>query len=164
MNKASRYKINFTNIAIISVIAIFFILDRFLKNLALKLAVGESYNLIGDILSFSFAKNPYIAFSLPINPNIINILVVVIIASLTITIFFLIYKQKGFNLSIIILTLILLGAISNMLDRWQYAYVIDYLSIKNISVFNLADAMIFIGFISYIYSINLKKNFINEQN
>lgn len=158
MNKTLKNKINFLNIAIISVIAIFFVLDRYLKSLALKLAPGESINLISDLFSFSFSKNPYIAFSLPIGPNVITPLVIIIIISLIMAILWLIYKQKRLSLQTIFLIIILLGAVSNAIDRLQYTYVIDYLRLKNLSVFNIADAMISLGTILYIYLSFIKED------
>lgn len=158
MNKTLKDKINFLNIAIISVIAIFFVLDRYLKSLALKLAPGESINLISDLFSFSFSKNPYIAFSLPIGPNVITPLVIIIIISLITAIIWLIYKQKRLSLQVIFLIIILLGAVSNAIDRLQYTYVIDYLRLKNLSVFNIADAMISLGTILYIYLSFIKED------
>lgn len=158
MNKTLKDKINFLNIAIISVIAIFFVLDRYLKSLALKLAPGESINLISDLFSFSFSKNPYIAFSLPIGPNVITPLVIIIIISLIMAIVWLIYKQKQLSLQVIFLIIILLGAVSNAIDRLQYTYVIDYLRLKNLSVFNIADAMISLGTILYIYLSFIKED------
>ncbi len=158
MNKTLKNKINFLNIAIISVIAIFFVLDRYLKSLALKLAPGESINLISDLFSFSFSKNPYIAFSLPIGPNVITPLVIIIIISLIMAILWLIYKQKRLSLQTIFLIIILLGAVSNAIDRLQYTYVIDYLRLKNLSVFNIADAMISLGTILYIYTSFIKED------
>ena len=158
MNKTLKNKINFLNIAIISVIAIFFVLDRYLKSLALKLAPGESINLISDLFSFSFSKNPYIAFSLPIGPNVITPLVIIIIISLITAIIWLIYKQKRLSLQVIFLIIILLGAVSNAIDRLQYTYVIDYLRLKNLSVFNIADAMISLGTILYIYLSFIKED------
>lgn len=158
MNKTLKNKINFLNIAIISVIAIFFALDRYLKSLALKLAPGESINLISDLFSFSFSKNPYIAFSLPIGPNVITPLVIIIIISLIMAILWLIYKQKRLSLQTIFLIIILLGAVSNAIDRLQYTYVIDYLRLKNLSVFNIADAMISLGTILYIYLSFIKED------
>lgn len=158
MNKTLKNKINFLNIAIISVIAIFFALDRYLKSLALKLAPGESINLISDLFSFSFSKNPYIAFSLPIGPNVITPLVIIIIISLIMAIVWLIYKQKRLSLQTIFLIIILLGAVSNAIDRLQYTYVIDYLRLKNLSVFNIADAMISLGTILYIYLSFIKED------
>jgi signal peptidase II len=145
------------NIAIISLMAIFFSIDRYLKKFAYNLGEDNSYNLIGEFFTFTFAKNENIAFSLPLNERIIMPLAVLIIVSLVIFIFWLIFKYKTINTEIMLLTFVVLGAISNMLDRFQHEYVIDYLSIKNFSIFNIADVMISLGMIFYIL-INYKNN------
>lgn len=151
MIKAREDKTTLIKIVIISLIAIFFAADRYLKYMALQLPPGESYSLISSIFSFSLSKNPYIAFSLPLSPSVTFPLVIFTITLLSGIIVWLIYKKKRLSLQVLLLTLILLGAISNAIDRWQYGYVIDYLSINNFSIFNIADAMISTGTILYIY-------------
>ena len=53
-------------------------------------------------------------------------------------------------MSLLGLSLIILGALSNLLDRLIFGYVIDYINIFIWPVFNLADAMIVVGIIFYI--------------
>ncbi|HZJ41702.1 MAG TPA: signal peptidase II [Patescibacteria group bacterium] len=153
MNKLFRVNSDFFNIAIISLIAIFFSLDRYLKNLALNLNIGENYPLITDYFSFSFAKNSNIAFSLPLSTKIIFPIIITAIIFLTFAITSNIYKKRALTLDSLLLTFILFGAISNMLDRLLYGYVIDYLSLKNFSIFNLADIMITLTSFFYIFYI-----------
>ncbi len=43
------------------------------------------------------------------------------------------------------MSLIVLGAGSNLLDRIKYSYVIDYIDLKYFTVFNIADTMISLG-------------------
>ncbi len=50
--------------------------------------------------------------------------------------------------------LIISGALSNLIDRWQYGFVIDYIDLKVWPIFNLADAMIFTGVILLIIQLN----------
>ena len=45
----------------------------------------------------------------------------------------------------ICLTFCLFGAISNIIDRFKYGYVVDYFDLKYFTVFNLADTMIVCG-------------------
>jgi len=141
MNKL-KTKSTLKNVAIILLIAIFFIADRGLKALVLGPAGQTGAPLLGDWFQFKFMANYYIAFSLPIMGWLIIALILVIILALIITIIYLIINKKGDKLIIILLTTILFGAISNILDRWLYGYVIDYLSLKYFTVFNLADIMI----------------------
>jgi len=142
-NSANQSKI--TNIAIILLIAIFFSADRYLKMLALKQPADTAINLIGNFFSFQFTPNRYLAFSLPLAGWPITVLILLIIGLLIYYIIYLILNKNSHKWTIFILTIILFGAISNVLDRLSFGYVIDYLYLKHFTVFNLADALISIG-------------------
>lgn len=162
MNKLLSKNI-FNNIAIIFLIAIFFIVDRLLKNWALKLEPGENYKIFGDWLTLSFTKNYNIAFSLPINGPWLLPIIFLITISLIILVIKIIYQEKKVSFSAVFLTFIVFGAISNMIDRLLYGYVIDYLAIKKFSILNLADVMISLGAIlflkqKYLTNTNYKRN------
>lgn len=130
---------NTKNIAIVTILAIFFLFDRYLKQIAIN--NNPNLNLLGDYLKFTLSKNFNIAFSLPISGPILNIIIVTIIIGL---IFYLIYFIKHKYSHIIVLTLfaLILGALSNALDRLIYGYVIDYLDVLNFTVLNIADILI----------------------
>ena len=160
MNKAFIKQLKLKNIAIIFIIAIFFIVDRYLKRLAMELNNNEEYVIIDKILSFKMAPNYQIAFSLPIPTYIILPITLIIIITLIFTIFKLILKNKSITNEVTSLTLITFGAISNLFDRLQFSYVIDYLYLKNFSILNIADIMISLGTIFFIishYKMNFKK-------
>jgi len=153
MNKLIT-KIKLQNIAIALGIAIFFMIDRGLKILAQNLSPEAYFKLLGDWFLFRFTPNPYISFSLPFSGILLNITIILIIISLIYYIFYLILSKKKYYLShvdfkntIILLTIILFGAISNILDRFLHGYVIDYLELKYFTAFNLADIMISGGII-----------------
>jgi signal peptidase II len=63
-------------------------------------------------------------------------------------------KKEIIRYNFLSLGLILGGAISNIIDRAKYGCVIDYIDIRIWPVFNLADAMITLGFF-YILIKNL---------
>jgi signal peptidase II len=149
---------NFKNLAIILIIALFFVSDRFLKYLALNQSAPKP--LLGQTFLFNLTKNYNISFSLPFHGPILNALVTVIILLLILVIYKLILKEKKLNLKISLLTFILFGAISNMVDRLLYGYVIDYLELKYFTVFNLADAMISIGVLILIFSLMKDKKYV----
>ncbi|MCX6795010.1 MAG: signal peptidase II [Candidatus Falkowbacteria bacterium] len=148
MNKLFS-KIKFQNIAIAFGIAIFFIADRGLKIFAQNNGSETYFRLLGDWFLFRFTPNPYISFSLPVSGILLNITIILIIIGLIYYIFYLILNKKNLSLNhsdrkitLILLTIILFGAISNIQDRLIYGYVIDYLELKYFTVFNLADIMI----------------------
>lgn len=130
------------NIAGLVVIAMFFILDRELKQIALAQEPDQSLQLIGSWLSFKLTFNPYIAFSLPVSGQLLNVLISFIVLSLFLSIIYLIINKKNAKAYVMPLTFLLFGAISNLLDRYLYDAVVDYLDLRYFTVFNVADIMI----------------------
>ncbi|MEI7620606.1 MAG: signal peptidase II [Candidatus Falkowbacteria bacterium] len=137
MNKQTLLK----NIALLSA-AMFFVADRVLKNIAVKGLWEMPIDLIGSWLRFDFTPNYFIAFSLPIGGKPILILTGIIIFSILFYVFYLFLAKKLRWGLFFPLTILLFGAISNFIDRAEYGYVIDYLSCRYFTVFNLADVLI----------------------
>jgi len=123
------------------VIFLAFILDRSLK----ALVVGrEGFFVIKNFLKINYYPNRGIAFSLPLNHFIIYFLLIII---MPIIFYYLFWAFKKNNFSLLWGTsLIFTGAFSNLLDRFYYKEVIDYINfVGRFPVFNLADVMIVIG-------------------
>jgi len=152
MNKISP-KNYFTNIAIALAVAIFFIVDRYLKLEALS---GSVWPLTSNVFDFHFVANYYMAFSLPLNGIILNTIVSTLIIALSVYIAHLRLKKNNSQTEIILILFIIAGAISNLFDRLMYGYVIDYLNLQHFTVFNLADIVISLAAILLIF-YNLKK-------
>ena len=115
-----------------------FSVDRWLK----LLSPGHSDLNFGRKF-FSFYANHGLAFGLPFSRFLMNSLFILIF---TVLIWLLVryYREKNIFL-IAAITLIILGAASNFLDRLHYGYVVDYLDVPFFTVFNIADAMIVLG-------------------
>lgn len=79
----------------------------------------------------------------------VKLLTTTMIGALVVTLCFLMHKKQS-RLFQVGLSMILGGAFSNLIDRYQYGYVVDYFSfnfgkkLKNI-VFNIADLFIMLG-------------------
>jgi signal peptidase II len=127
--------------------------DRFLKQIAIS--SQNPLSLIGNIFTFIFTPNYFIAFSLPISGIILEWAIFILIILMTILFFFLLVK-KNLTLLFFGLTAILLGSISNFIDRIRLDYVIDYLYLKHFTVFNLADVLIVGGAILIFFYLNKK--------
>jgi signal peptidase II len=132
-------------------------LDRLLKILAIY-NPERPISLIGQILKFDFTPNYQIAFSLPLAgwPLIIIITLIIVILIFTSLYYF---KRRDY-IRLNLLMVVILGAGSNLFDRFRYGSVIDYLDLKYFTVFNLADAMIVIGVVGlifYNYKLETKK-------
>ena len=128
-------------------ILIVFCLDRILKYLAIA----------GKIFYF---KNTGIAFSVPLSQNLIlyfNILISLILI-------FLIYllikflEQKNNLLFVLSFELLIIGTVSNLIDRIKFGFVIDYF---NFGFFynNLADIFIIAGLLILFWKLIFKNNF-----
>ena len=137
-------------------LAMFFVGDRFLKFLFVHNYLSTPIKIFGDWLALNFTPNYYIAFSLPFGGLGLNLLISFIVLVLFLYIIYLIFAKKTHKSEFIPLTILILGAISNLLDRWRYGYVIDYFDLKYFTVFNLADVMI-VGAVVIIIWLNFKK-------
>lgn len=130
------------------VVAVFLLLvDRFLKSMALT----EAWNYVccGGWLAFVLAPNYGIAFSLPFTGPYVVVLILLICLALTGYIFKL--WRDGRSRLALCLLFMLVGAWSNLYDRFVYGYVVDYLYLKYFSVFNVADAMISLSALVFVW-------------
>lgn len=141
------------NIVILLLLTIFFIIDRYLKFLALGLS--KDFFLVKNIFTFTFYANKNISFSLPVE----GIALMFLIGALILLIIFYLIKafKKGRFLEVFAWLAIILGAFSNLIDRLKYSYVIDYLDVAYFTVLNLADVMISLGCFYIIFSNLFKK-------
>lgn len=125
---------------VISILLIFFILDRIIKN-----------------LYFFREKAPFLNFRE--NPNFLyffqgdffyGLIVLIFLGLVFLTIKN--YQQKRY-LNVFALTLIFVAAFSNFLDRLLYGFVIDYFYFFNLWTFNLADLMILVGSFLFLWQL-----------
>jgi len=133
--------------ALITVTTIVF-LDRFSKIYFFhSLSLGESWPVLRGIFHITLVHNTGIAFGLFKNQGIVFIIIPLIaIILLIFNIYY--YRNNQEELSrtyIVAFSLILGGAIGNLIDRIYFGYVIDFLDFRIWPVFNLADSAITIG-------------------
>ncbi len=112
---------------------------------------GESIRLIGEnFLRFTYVHNPGIAFGIRIIPGTF-LAVFSIITSLILIV--ILYQQRHQSpLLTFSLSLILGGAIGNVIDRLMYGEVIDFIDVDfpnfimtRWPVFNIADSAVTVG-------------------
>jgi len=122
---------------LIGVFCIF--IDQILKHIA-RLFDNTTLYIIPQILGWEYYENPGIAFGIPI-PHTIIIPLTVIIISVSMW-----YASKKLRTSkeIFGTTLIIAGALSNLIDRISYGITIDYIRILT-SIINIADLCIILG-------------------
>lgn len=129
---------------------LFFILDRFLKNL---------YFLLQRPTFIKFQENYYFLFIFEgkgfyfLTTLVLIILVFLILQN----------SKKEKYQQVFALGLILVGGFSNFLDRAIHGFVIDYISFLNLWMFNLADVMILIGSLLFLWQLLKGKNVENSK-
>lgn len=110
----------------------------------------EGFYFFGKFIQIIFTPNQNIAFSLAL-PQILIIVIVIVILIVLGYIWWLNLLNKNLW-EFTAASLIILGALSNLIDRLIFSYVIDYIKIWIWPVFNLADCLIVAGIIIYILS------------
>ncbi len=123
------------------------------------LQLGESLPIIRNIIHMTLVHNTGIAFGLFKNQGIVFIIIPLIMIVLLIYNFYH-YKYNSENFSrlyIIAVSLILAGAVGNLIDRIFYGYVIDFIDLRIWPVFNIADSAITIGAFLLLWRLNVAK-------
>ncbi|MFC1721938.1 signal peptidase II [Patescibacteria group bacterium] len=133
------------------VAAIALAIDQLVKFTVLdKLSqTGEFYWL--NIFNIRFFPNEGVAFGIPLKgPWLVTFLIVVFVILLSL---YLKYLRQDKLISVIALGLVLGGAVGNIADRIQLGFVVDYVGIWILPVFNLADIFIILGVLLMIWRI-----------
>lgn len=108
--------------------------------------VGDSLTIINNFLKFLYIKNTGAAFGLFMD----NIFILIIITNILL-VYLIIELKKNINnkIFVISLSLIISGALGNLIDRIFRGYVVDFISFtlfnKEMAIFNIADIFITIG-------------------
>jgi len=137
------------------IVLIILSLDQLTKFLATQnLLYNQSIPVIKGIFHITLIRNRGAAFG--ILKNQIDLFIITSIVAI-ILIYLNLRENKHRKLYTVSLSLILAGALGNLIDRLFLGYVIDFLDFLIWPVFNLADSAITIGVILLGYSI-LREN------
>ena len=145
-------------------IIIFILLDQLSKLLIIdSFNVNDKLILIDNFLKFYYIKNTGISFGILNNQRFIIIILTLFI------IMYVVYdtiKSSKSNIRLFCSSLIIGGALGNLIDRVFRGYVIDFISFtlfkKEMAIFNMADIFITIGIFIYIYILIMEGK--NERN
>ena len=131
-------------------------IDQLAKYLVSIYARGGFF-IIPQILSLEIHKNPGVAFGLALPESTIIILITIILSSL---VWYRYKKRKAENfiLGNIGFGLIIGGAISNLIDRLRFSYIIDFINLRPWSVFNIADVAIVVGVIMLAWNVLFRRS------
>ncbi|MFQ6607946.1 MAG: signal peptidase II [Fidelibacterota bacterium] len=131
------------------------ILDQVTKQIIrANLERGESLQVIGNNVLITHIENPGIAFGINIEGGSSFFMMASLLATLLIIIY--LWRWRKGSLSIrISLSLILGGALGNLIDRFLFGKVVDFIQVGAGGwywpVFNVADSCVTIGMILFLY-------------
>lgn len=136
------------NLFLLIVIAgVVVILDQLTKWLIRQnLAMGEEIypiSAFAPFFRFTYWKNTGAAFGLFQNANIPLLIMAIIISAVIIRTYF--HMEDEPLLLRISLSMMLGGAIGNMIDRITLGYVTDFIAVGRFPVFNIADSSVTVG-------------------
>lgn len=144
----------------LSVVLPVLIIDQLTKFIILKnFQPGESLPVIKNIFHISFVCNKGVAFGVfseAAGPAFIGIFYISVIIIVFIFAFYKKFFHRGRCMQVF-LSLILAGAIGNLIDRIRFGCVIDFLDFRIWPVFNVADSAITIGTVLLILQMLKQK-------
>ncbi len=121
----------------------FFVIEYIFKALAVMNLTDGPFTLT-DFAALRFVPNTAMAFSLPVHQAVIIFLAGFILLALVR--YFCICTRDGLYGHVWALNFIIWGAFSNLYDRINRGFVVDYMEIGMWPIFNLADVAIVAGF------------------
>lgn len=142
------------NIILTALIAtVVVVLDQITKLWVLgSFELGESRAVIPGILNWTYIQNKGAALGMLADHRWIFMLVSVLLI-VAIMLYVLFSKDIG-RMTVVVLAAILGGGIGNMIDRFTYGYVVDFIDVRCIPfwkwIFNVADCFVTVGAILLI--------------
>lgn len=143
------------NKKIMIVFAITLFLDQLSKSIiASTIKLGESIKVIKDFFYITYIHNYGAAWGIFTNRNTLLIIVSIIFIIIVYRFMYVFEKNKRNSIAF---GLILSGIVGNLIDRWLFGYVRDFIDFKifkyDYPVFNIADMAVVIGVILLIVAI-----------
>ncbi len=119
--------------------------DQFTKHLAVeRLKDSPAYVLIDGVLELQYLENRGSAFGMLQNQKFFILFVGIVFLIVILFFLFKLPEQKKFCVVHILLSSIIAGGVGNMIDRFRFDYVVDFISFVLIDypIFNVADCYI----------------------
>ncbi len=124
--------------------------------------LNETVPFISGILDITYVHNYGAAFSILQNKQAF-LIAFTAIAMLAITIYTLKQQKKLPRAEVVAFALIVAGGLGNLINRVMYGYVVDFLNIYILPVFNIADMSVCCGSALLIYSVMVLEPKFNEK-
>lgn len=122
-------------------IGVLLILDQVTKYLAYYFQ--PNFNILGHFFRMQYIENTGTIFGLFQNANIVFTILAIILC--VIIVFYIVQKTEKKSAIRYAMMLILAGGLGNLIDRIWRGFVVDFISLKWVGIFNLADSYVVIG-------------------
>lgn len=151
MNKKDQKRIKVIMLLVdTAVAALLLLLDQFTKYMAItKLKDNPAVVLIRDVLELKYLENRGSAFGMLQNQKFFILFVGFVFLAVILFFLFKLPCEKKFRIVHILLAAVIAGGIGNMIDRFRFDYVVDfiYFVLINFPIFNVADCYIVVSVI-----------------
>lgn len=129
------------NIICVLIFVISLVLDQFTKYLAKSTLIENPITIIEGVFSLTYLENRGVGFGLLQNRMYLILAVNIIVLFLITFIYFNMPKTRRLIPVHVLLTLIVSGAVGNIIDRVRLGYVVDffYFELIDFPIFNVAD-------------------------
>lgn len=143
--KVPRYKMRFTGGAII---AILLLVDQFTKYLAVRYLKGNPpMVLLKGVLELQYLENTGSAFSMFKGQKTLILMIGLIVLAAAVFFLYKLPMERKFCIAYILVSIMIAGALGNMIDRIRFGYVVDFISfvLIHFPVFNMADCYVVVS-------------------
>ena len=147
----------------IVIIAVLLALDQYTKYLAiLHLKNRPALVLIDGVLELQYLENRGSAFGMLQNQKFFILFVGIVFLAVIVFFLFRMPLQKKYNIVHILISVVIAGGIGNIVDRFRFDYVVDFISfvLINYPIFNVADCYIVVAmiilFLLFVFAFNEK--------
>lgn len=133
------------------VMVLLLIADQFTKYLAVRQLKGRpAYVLIDGVLELQYLENRGSAFGMFQNQKFFILFVGIVFLSVIFFFLFKLPETRRYTGVHVLLSLVIAGGVGNMIDRFRFDYVVDFISfvLINYPIFNVADIYIVVAVFS----------------
>lgn len=151
MRKKNEIRAKVIMLLIDAVVAgLLLLLDQATKYLAVtRLKNSPAVVLIEDVLELKYLENRGSAFGMLQNQKFFILFVGFVFLAVILFFLFKLPAEKKFRVVHILLAAVIAGGVGNMIDRFRFDYVVDFISfvLINFPIFNVADCYIVVSVI-----------------
>ena len=150
MEKKNNYSRKIVLLMDLIILGVLIALDQFIKLSVIKtLKDKDAFVLIPNVLEFDYLENRGSAFGMLQNQKIFILLVGFVFMALIVFLVFKLPLKRKFIPANIFFAMVVAGGIGNMIDRFRFDYVVDFISfvLIHFPIFNFADCCVVIGVI-----------------